>query len=116
MHVRPISRRDAWAFIAEHHRHHKPPPGDLWRHSLVDGDGKIVGVAVVGRPVARALDDGETVEVTRLCTIPGEHGACSKLYGVTRRVAIEFGYHRGITYILESENGASVKAVGWHRL
>jgi hypothetical protein len=31
-------------------------------------DGKLVGVAIAGRPVARRLDDGKTLEVLRVCT------------------------------------------------
>lgn len=61
-----------------------------------------VGVAIVGRPVARALDDGLTVEVTRLCT-DGEPNACSMLYAAARRTADAKGYRRGLTYILKSE-------------
>jgi hypothetical protein len=100
--LRPIKRDEANAWIADHHRHHRPPVGDLWRHAVHDDDGVIVGVAVVGRPVARALDDGLTVEVTRLCT-GGEPNACSMLYGAARRAANAKGYRRGLTYILRSE-------------
>lgn len=71
--------------------------------------GDIVGVAVCGRPVSRKLDDGFTVEINRLCT-DGTYNACSLLYGACCRVAKEMGYKKIITYILESENGASLKA------
>jgi hypothetical protein len=73
------------------------------------------GVATVGRPVARPLDDGLTMEVTRLCT-DGAHNACSMLYGATRRAAIAKGFRRGLTYILASEDGATLRAAGWHFL
>ena len=66
--LRPITRDQAHAYIREKHRHHGAPVGELWRHAVHDGDGGLVGVACVGRPVARALDDGLTCEVTRLCT------------------------------------------------
>ncbi|TIN82238.1 XF1762 family protein [Mesorhizobium sp.] len=125
--LRPIKQRDAFAFVAAHHRHHKPPRGALWQHGVQDQAGAIVGVAVVGRPVARALDDGLTIEVTRLCTI-GERNACSMLYGAARRTAQAKGYRRGLTYILASEwdrfedgrriGGRSLLAAGyrflWH--
>jgi hypothetical protein len=113
--LRPITRDDGDAFIRRHHRHHGVPVGALWRHAVHDDGGNIVGVAVVGRPVARALDDGLTVEVTRLAT-DGEPNACSMLYAAARRAAIAKGYRRGITYILASENGASLRAAGWRVL
>lgn len=69
----------------------------------------MVGVAVCGRPVSRILDDGKTCEINRLCT-DGTRNACSKLYGACCRIAKELGYEKVITYILESENGASLKA------
>ena len=113
--LRPISQSDAFAFVRANHRHHGVPVGALWWHGAHDADGRLVGVAVVGRPVSRRLDDGLTIEVTRLCT-DGEPNACSLLYGAVRRVALDKGYRRGITYILESETGASLKASGWRYL
>lgn len=113
--LRPITQKDAFAFIAANHRHHKVPVGSLWQHAAHDQDGNLCGVAVVGRPVARNLDDGLTCEVTRLCT-DGTYNACSILYAAARRVAINKGYRRGLTYILESETGASLRSAGWHYL
>lgn len=75
-------------------------------------NGEIVGVAIVGRPVSRYLDDGWTLEVNRLCT-DGTKNACSFLYFAAWRVAKNLGYKKLITYILDSENGASLKASGW---
>lgn len=115
--LRPITRDDAKDYVREHHRHHGPPVGALWHHAVHDENGVVVGVAIVGRPVARELDDGLTVEVTRLCT-DGTPNACSMLYGAARRTADAKGYRRGLTYILSSENGASLRAAGyrflWH--
>lgn len=113
--IRPITMADARPFIAANHRHHGVPTGWLWSHAVHNDDGVIVGVATVGRPVARMLDDGLTCEVTRLCT-DGTPNACSMLYGAARRVAKEKGYRRGLTYILASEDGASLRASGWFRL
>lgn len=110
--LRPISQADAFAYIREHHRHHGVPVGALWWHGAHNDEGQFVGVAVVVRPVARRLDDGLTVEVTRLCT-DGTFNACSILYAAARRVAIDKGYRRGITYILKTEDGASLRASGW---
>jgi len=113
--LRPISQAEAFAFIRRHHRHHGAPVGSLWQHAVHDDAGQLVGVAVVGRPVARALDDGLTAEITRLCTT-GHANACSMLYAAARRAADAKGYRRGLTYILASETGATLRAVGWRHL
>ena len=113
--LRPITQPDAFAFIAQHHRHHRPPVGALWWQAVHDDAGQLVGVAISGRPVARALDDGLTVEVTRLCT-DGTPNACSMLYAAARRAAEAKGYRRGLTYILASEPGTSLRAAGWQSL
>ncbi len=109
--LRPINRADGDAFIREHHRHHGVPVGAIWRHAVHDLDGTLRGVAVVGRPVARELDDGLTCELTRLAT-DGVHNGCSMLYGAWRKAALAKGYRRGLTYILASEDGASLRAAG----
>ena len=67
----------------------------------------------MGRPVNRYLDDGYTLEVLRLCS-NGKKNVCSFLYSKADRIAMEMGYKRIITYILESEAGTSLKAAGWH--
>lgn len=108
MKIRPITFRQACDFVNKHHRHHKPTVGCKFSLGLFD-EGKLVGVAICGRPVSRKLDDGLTCEVNRLCT-DGTRNACSMLYGACCRVAKEMGYEKIITYILESENGASLKA------
>ena len=108
MKIRPMTFRQACDFVSEHHRHHKPTVGCKFSLGLFD-EGKLVGVAICGRPVSRKLDDGLTCEVNRLCT-DGTRNACSMLYGACCRVAKEMGYEKIITYILESENGASLKA------
>lgn len=111
IHVVPIFQDEAFAFISQHHRHHKKPVGSIFQIGLSDGD-KIVGVVVVGRPVARRLQDGFTAEVTRLCT-DGTPNACSMLYSAAWRAAKAIGYRKLITYILQSESGVSLKASGW---
>lgn len=75
-------------------------------------DGELVGVVIAGRPVSRYLDDGLTLEVTRLCST-GEKNACSILYGAAARAARAMGYRRIITYTLDSEDGTSIRAAGW---
>lgn len=106
----PLTFRQACEFVAAHHRHHRPPRGMKFAIGVACG-GELVGVATAGRPVARCLDDGVTLEVTRTCTI-GEPNANSKLYGAAWRVARAMGYVRLITYTQEGESGASLRAAG----
>ena len=105
----PISLRQANEYITNNHRHHKAVAGCKFCIALIDETPNIVGVAICGRPVSRYYDDGTTIEITRLCT-NGYKNACSRLYGACTRIAREMGYKKVITYILESENGASLKA------
>ena len=101
----PMTLREANAYVEQNHRHHGPVAGHKYSIGLSDGE-KIVGVAIVGRPVSRHLDDGWTLEVNRLCT-DGTKNACSMLYAAAWRAARAMGYKRLVTYILESENGAT---------
>lgn len=104
----PIFFKEACKFISEHHRHHKPPTGHIFSIAA-HISGKIVGVATVGRPTSRKNQDGFTAEVTRLCT-DGSRNVCSKLYSSCWQAAKALGYKKLITFILDSENGASLKA------
>lgn len=106
-----IKLNEANAFVADLHRHHKPVVGHLFSLGAVL-EGKLVGVAIVGRPVARMRDDGLTAEVTRLCT-DGTKNACSFLYGASARAAFALGFVRIGTYILASEPGTTLRAAGW---
>lgn len=110
----PITLREACAFIAQHHRHNKPPRGWKFGVGLRCGDA-LVGVATAGRPVARHFDDGLTLEVNRACT-DGTRNANSKLYGAVWRAAKAMGYRRCITYTQSDETGASLRAAGWRRV
>lgn len=111
MEITPISLEEANAFVATLHRHHKPVPGCKFCVAVSDGE-KVVGVAIVGRPVARMLDNGWTLEVNRCCT-DGTKNACSMLYGAAWRAAKALGYKRLITYTLPEEGGASMRASNW---
>jgi hypothetical protein len=114
MRIEPITFRAACAFVAEHHRHNKPPRGHKFSIGLRDGD-RLVGVAMAGRPVARNFDDGLTLEVNRTCT-DGTSNANSMLYGAVWRAAKAMGYRRCVTYTQAAETGASLRAVGWRRV
>ncbi|WP_280470659.1 XF1762 family protein [Nocardia farcinica] len=107
----PVSFEDACAFVTLHHRHHLPPQGHKYSIGAAL-DGSLVGVAIVGRPVARHLDDGRTLEVTRVAT-DGTRNACSLLYAAAWRAARNLGYTRLITYTQATEGGASLRASGW---
>lgn len=112
MKIEPISLAAANAYVVANHRHHGACRGHKFSLAAVGNDGAVHGVAIVGRPVARRIDDGFTLEVNRLCT-DGTRNACSMLYGAARRAAIAMGYRRMVTYTLESESGKSLKASGW---
>lgn len=109
--VVPTTLREANAYVAAHHRHHKPVRGCKFVLAVVDSHDKVRGVAIVGRPVARNLDDGVTAEVLRCCT-DGARNACSMLYGSAWRAARAIGFRRMVTYTLPAEGGASLRASG----
>lgn len=112
MTVVPLTLKCANDFVIQNHRHHGKVQGCKFCIGAVDEKGKLRGVAIVGRPVSRHLDNGTTAEITRLCT-DGFKNACSFLYAACARIAKEMGYTKIITYILITENGASLKAAGW---
>jgi hypothetical protein len=111
--LKPISLKHASAFVAEHHRHHDAPQGGKFALAAWHED-ELVGVAIVGRPVSRMLDNGLTAEVIRVAT-NGTRNACSFLYGAAKRAAQAMGYRKVITYTLIEEPGSSLRAVGWQR-
>ena len=111
MKVKPIEFADARKFVAEFHRHHKPPVSHRFSLGVYD-DNSIVGVAIFGRPIARCTDPLEVLEVARVCT-DGTRNACSMLLGAGTRVARAMGYSRIQTFTLDSEPGSSLRAVGW---
>lgn len=109
--IQPVNFDEACEFVRQLHRHHRPPLGSILQIGVNDGE-KIVGVLIAGRPVARHLDDGLTLEVTRCCT-DGTKNACSILYSAAWRSARPRGFSRMVTYTLPEEGGASLKASGW---
>lgn len=110
----PLTLAQARAFVLEHHRHNKPPTGHRFSLGVINGDGVLVGVATAGRPVARMLDDGLTLEVNRSCT-DGTRNANSMLYGAVWRAAKAMGFRRCVTYTQHDEPGTSLHAAGWTR-
>jgi hypothetical protein len=106
----PVFHADANEFVRRLHRHSRPTLGAIFCVGVADAD--LCGVAIVGRPVARRLDDGLSVEILRVCT-DGTRNACSMLYGACRKVARALGYQRILTYTLPEEGGASLRASGY---
>ncbi|GAA4226000.1 hypothetical protein GCM10022254_09460 [Actinomadura meridiana] len=108
----PVRFVDACGFVAMWHRHHAPPVGHKFTLGIADEADVLRGVAIVGRPVARFLDDGLTLEVTRTAT-DGTANANSMLYAAAWRAAKALGYRRLITYTQDGESGASLRAAAW---
>src|ERR1700679_318221 len=111
MRIVPLELRELNALVEQLHRHHKPVQGHRFSIGAVDA-GKLVGGASVGRPTARMTDHRSVLEVTRLVT-NGTMNSCSILYGASARAGKAIGYWRIQTFILASESGDSLRAVGW---
>lgn len=112
LHVVPCTWAQACAMVNSLHRHHRAPRGHKLSVAVAVSDGTVVGVAMLGRPVARILDDGFTLEVTRVAT-DGTQNACSALYAAARRIARAAGYRRLVTYTQQGETGSSLRGAGW---
>lgn len=109
----PVTLKDVQRFVGHNHRHNQPPHRYRFAVGVRDSDtGNLVGVAAAAQPVARLLDDGNTVEVVRSCT-DGTPNANSMLYGALTRAAKALGFKKMVTYTLASEGGASLKGSGW---
>lgn len=109
--VVPLTLKQANEIVSILHRHHKSVIGHRFSIGAMLGD-RLVGAAIVGRPVARACDPYAVAEVTRLVT-DGTPNACSLLYSAAARAAQAMGFDRIQSYILQSETGASLKASSW---
>jgi hypothetical protein len=107
----PLTLAEANAYVERNHRHHQPVVGHLCCVG-VERDGEVCGVAIVGRPVARMLQDGYTAEVTRCCT-DGTRNAPSMLYRAAWRAVKALGYRKLVTYTLPQEGGSSLRAAGF---
>ena len=108
--IRPVTRALARAFVAAHHSHHRAHVGEVFTLGAFV-DAACVGVSVMGRPVAVRLDDGETWEVTRLCTGPGAPAfTASRLLGASSRVALAAGVTLLTSYTRVDERGTCYRA------
>lgn len=112
LHLVPLTLAQANEHVAAWHRHNRPVPGSKFQIGCADEDGVLRGVVIVGRPVARNFDDGQTLEVVRVAT-DGSANACSILYGAAARVGFGLGYTRIVTYTRDDESGSSLRASAW---
>lgn len=111
--VIPMTLREANQFVSNFHRHNNPTYGGKFAIGCSTGS-QLIGVAIVGRPVARLLDDGYTAEVTRCCVVnDAPKGSCSFLYSRCWRIWSQMGGKKLITYTLQSESGSSLRGAGW---
>lgn len=112
----PVTLAEANQFVRDYHRHNAAMPGAKFCTAVAhseDGVWHIVGVAIVGRTIARMGDDGWTLEVNRTCVYEGVPNANSMLYGACRRAAWAMGYKRLVTFNLPEEGGVSLMAAGF---
>lgn len=109
----PMTLREANEFVVSFHRHNKQARGCKFAIGVED-DTDFWGVAIVGRPVARGLQDGFTAEVLRTCCRDGAPKGCnSALYAAAWRACRAMGYRRLVTYTLATESGASLRGAGF---
>lgn len=115
--LRQIEHKGVRGFIDRHHAH--CGVSVTWRfHNAVFNGPTLIGVAVVGNPVAPALMGRDILEVNRLCVrrdTPPALGwnAASMLYGWCAREAERRGWKKIITYTRADEPGTSLVAAGW---
>jgi hypothetical protein len=110
--VVPVTFDIACGFVEMWHRHHQPPVGHKFSLGMASEDGVLRGVAIVGRPVARHFDNGQTLELTRSAT-DGSPNVNSALYAAAWRAAKALGWRRLISYTQAGESGSSLRAAGW---
>ena len=111
----PISLREANDFVESFHRHNVRTSRNGGKFAIGASDGSgLIGVAIVGRPVARLLNDTYTAEVLRSCTSPqAPKNTNSFLYSRCWRIWQLMGGQRMVTYTLATESGSSLRGAGW---
>ena len=110
----PISMAEANDFIVKLHRHSKKVRGCKFCLGALKDD-KLVGILVLGRPVARKLDNRYTAEILRTCS-DGTKNVNSFLYAKKLGTYGELmGGNKIITYTLQKESGVSLNACGFEK-
>ena len=115
MKIKPYTLKAANEYVKQYHRHSKTVVGCKFCIAVINQSNKVIGVAIVGRPVSRRLDDGYTGEIVRTCT-EGVKNVNSFLYGACARIWKEMGGTKILTYTLETESGISLKAAGYKHI
>lgn len=115
--VAPVPFGTARRFVARHHAHCGAPAVARFSFGAFNGP-TLMGVVIVGNPVARALMGRGIAEVNRLCIrrdLPRALGwnIASMLYGAAAREAERRGFAKIMTYTRIDEAGTSLKASGW---
>ena len=112
--VRTIGTAEPVRRCAEHHRHLPRVAGGLVGLEVVRRDTRWpVAWGLIGRPVARDLQDGGWVEYSRGIVPDGAPPGCaSALLGAAARWARQLGAPI-VTYTLGEEPGTSLRAAGW---
>ena len=116
MRIVPMTLREANDFVERWHRHSARTSNDGGKYAIgLEYESQLVGVAIVGRPVARLLQVPGAAELLRLCTSPAApKGAGSKLYSRAKRIWQLMGGTTIHTYTLKHEGGATLRGAGIH--
>jgi hypothetical protein len=112
--LKPISLRTANDFVDHHDPFYGRVPGCKFSVGGYIG-AQLVGVVIVGRPKARHLDDGWTLELTRV-SAKGNTVVAAKLIEAATAAAFALGTRYVLSYRLASEDGEAFRAAGWDRL
>jgi hypothetical protein len=112
--VKPIPLRVANEYIAKHHPHHGHVRGCKFSVGAVVGD-LLVGVVTVERPKAWHLDDGWTLEFTRVCA-DHDPRIAPMLIDAATRAAFAMGARYVLAHTLPTDDGAPYRAAGWRRM
>jgi hypothetical protein len=117
MRIIPMTLKVANDFVEAHHRHSARTSNDGGKFAIgLEHDGQLVGVAIVGRPIARMLQQRQEfpAELLRLCTSPAcPKGGGSKLYSRAKRIWQLMGGTHWHTYTLDKESKATMRGVGF---
>ena len=63
MRIKPLTLKKANEIVTRYHRTTGPVHGHKFSVGLFDAKDKLVAVGIAGRPTARTLDDGQTIEI-----------------------------------------------------
>lgn len=121
----PVSLDTAKQVVRDWHSHHDPMLGHMWSTGAVV-DWELVGVVVVSRPVAPAIQNANkgtfggytALEVTRLCCKGVAQDArtknvASRLLAAACSSAEARGVYWMISYTRVDEDGVCYRAAGW---